>query len=429
MRTPSGTRRTSWPLAFLAAFTLWIASAPPAEAAPGDLDPTFGGDGTVTTNFTRRADIGYPVALQADGKIVVAGEAGCCGGNPKVALARYDADGSLDTGFGDGGKVVTDLSPGEDVVFGLVVQPDGRIVAAGTAGFAMFALIRYEADGSLDTTFGTDGIVTTDLTPRGDYAYGLAMQPDGKLVLAGDAGAGGSRGRFAVARYESDGSLDTSFGGDGTVTTNITRYPDDGLALALESDGRIVVAGGAGFGGPNERWALVRYDTDGSLDSSFGTDGTVLTDFSPAPDVPFGLAIQPDGRIVTAGAARLGRPNTVWALARYETDGSLDATFGGDGTVTTDFTRGDDDAYSVALQADGAIVAAGQSGGANPRFAIARYEPDGELDPTFGDDGKLTTDFTPRYDSAYAVAIQHDGRIVACGTAGFARFAVARYDA
>jgi uncharacterized delta-60 repeat protein len=402
---------------------MWMALASPANAAAGDLDPTFGIGGRVTTNFTSREDVAYPVAFQADGRIVVAGTSAF----GKFALARYETDGSLDTSFGRDGKVITDFGPSEDIAYGLVIQSDGKIVAAGTSGYAEFALARYETDGSLDMNFGDGGRVTTDFTARSDFAYGLVLQADGKVVAVGDAGCCGPRTRFALARYDTDGSLDTSFGGDGKVTTDFTPFPDDGLAVAIQGDGKIVAVGGAGFGGPNEKFALARYDTDGSLDTSFGGDGKLTTDFTPKPDVAFSVAIQADGNIVAAGTSHLGPGNPRFALARYEPDGSLDTTFDGNGKLTTDFTRGDDDGYSLAFQADGKIVVAGQAGSRNTKFALARYETDGSLDPTFGGDGRLTTDFTRRYDSVYQVVIQADGKIVAAGTAGFAKFALARY--
>jgi len=410
----------------VAAFVLSIAWAPSADAAAGDLDPAFGGDGTVTTNFTDRADVAYPMALQPDGKIVVAGQASCCG-NGRFALARYDTDGSLDTSFSQDGKATTNLTPLDDVAYGLGVRPDGKIVAVGTAAYEAFALVQYNPDGSLDTGFGDNGVVTTEFSPRPDYAYGMALEADGKIVAAGDAVCCGGQTRFAVARYNVDGSLDTTFGGDGTVTTDVTRHPDDGLAVAVEPSGTITVVGGGGFGGSNEKFAAVRYDPDGSLDTSFGGDGIVLTDFSSGPDVAFAVVVEPNGSVVAAGGARLGAGNPRWALARYTADGSLDPSFGGDGKVTTDFTGGDDDAYSLALQPDGKIVAVGQTGGSNPKFGVVRYDDDGSLDVTFSDDGKLTTDFTRGYDSAYMVVLQSDGRIVAGGTAGFNRFALARY--
>jgi uncharacterized delta-60 repeat protein len=405
------------------AVVLSIGSSSAARAGGGDLDPTFGTNGKVVTNFTGREDVGYPMALQADGKIVVAGTAGFA----RFALARYNTDGSLDTSFSGDGKLTTDVTHRSDIAYGLAVQPDGKIVVGGSAGDDRIALVRYTSEGSLDTSFSGNGKLTTDLTRYGDFAWSIALQPDGKIVAAGDAGVGGPNGRMAVVRYGSDGSLDTTFGGDGIVTTDFTSHPEDGLAMLITPAGKIVVVGGNGFGLRNERFALARYKADGKLDTTFGGDGKVTTDFLPGPDVAFGVARQPDRSIVVVGGAGLGDGNPQFALGRYDTHGSLDDDFGTDGKVTTDFTPGDDDAYSVALRSDGDIVAAGQSGGPNPKFAVARYDVDGSLDASFSDNGKRKTDFTDGYDSVYTVLVRPDDSILAAGTAGFTKFALARY--
>jgi len=224
-----------------------------------------------------------------------------------------------------------------------------------------------------------------------------------------------------VLRYRTDGSLDPKFSGDGIVRADPTRTYDDGLAVGVEADGQIVVAGGAGFDGPNERFVALAYQRDGSLDPSFGGDGMVFTDVTPDADAPFGLAIQADGMIVVAGGAALGNDtDPKFAVVRYQRDGSLDPAFRGDGTVVTNFTPFDDGAYSVALDPDGNIVAAGLAGnnGPAPRFAVARYLTNGTLDDTFGGDGKVTTDISPHFDSAWSVATQTDGSIVCSGVAG-----------
>jgi len=419
-------------IAVAGAAMLSITLTTPAEAAAGDLDVSFRSGGTVRTDFGGHVDIAYPMALQPDGKIVVAGESGL-DANPKFALARYNPDGSPDSSFGGDGKVTTDFTTGEDVAYGVAILADGKIVTAGTSGgYARFALARYNPNGSLDETFGGDGRVTTDFTRGGDYAYGMAIQADGKIVAAGDAGVTDSDSRFALARYNDDGSLDETFGGDGKVTTDFTSHPDDGLAMTILADGKIVMVGGAGFGAPNEKFALARFNPDGSLDDSFGGDGRVTTDFTPEPDVAFGVAVQSNGKIVVAGGSALGPTNNPkFALARFKVDGTLDPTFGGDGRRTTDFTSGDDDAYSVAIQADGKIVAAGQSGGRDPKFALARYNSNGSLDASFGGDGKRTTDVTKSYDAIYSLLIQADGKILAAGAAGLGGpnpdFALARY--
>jgi uncharacterized delta-60 repeat protein len=430
-------RRAAFP--FIAGLALVLATASGALTAPGDLDPTFGGDGVVRTDLTPAEDDGFAVTIQPDGKIVVAGEAGIGGPNPRFAIVRYETDGSLDPSFGGGdGNVSIDFTPHDDFPYAVRIQADGKIVVAGAAGYSRpnsrFALARLTSDGSLDPTFGGGGTVMTNVTPAYDWANGMALQPDGKIVLVGSVSSGSDNGKIGVLRYRSDGSLDPAFGGDGIVLTDPTPTYDDGLAIGVEADGQIIVAGGAGFAGPNERFVTLAYEPDGSLDPTFGGDGKVFTDLTSKPDVPFGLAIQEDGKIVVAGGAALGSDtDPKFALVRYERDGSLDPSLKGDGTVITNFTSYDDGAYSVAIDPDGRIVAAGLAGngGPAPRVAAVRYLADGALDPTFGSDGKVSTDLTPRFDSAWGVAVQADGSVVCSGVSGtggsHASFAVLRY--
>lgn len=413
--------RAAFPFISLA---LVLATAPAARTAPGDLDQTFGGDGVVRTDLSPAEDDGFAVAIQPDGKIVVGGVKGNAGPNPRFAIVRYATDGSLDPSFGGGdGQVFIDITPGADFVYIVRIQTAGKIVVAGPAAYfgrnSRFALARLTSDGSLDPTLGGDGTVVTDLTPSYDYANGMALQP--KIVVVGSVSAGPDNGKIGVLRYRSDGSLDPGFGGDGIVLADPTPTYDDGLAIGVEADGQIVVAGGAGFDGPNERFVVLAYEPDGSLDPTFGGDGKVITDVTPKPDVPFALAIQDDGKIVVAGGAALGEEtDPKFVLVRYRRDGSLDTSFKGDGTVTTNFTPHDDGAYSVAIDLDGRIVAAGLAGndGRAPRFALARYLADGTLDATFGGDGKVTTDFTRHFDSAWGVAVLADGSVVCPGVAG-----------
>jgi len=421
-----------------AALGLVLATAFPAFTAPGELDPTFGRDGIVRTDLTPAEDDGFAVTIQPDGKIVVAGESGIGGPNPRFAIVRYGTDGSLDPSFGSGdGKVSIDFTRGSDFVYAVRVQADGKIVLAGTADYfgrnSRFALARLTSDGSLDPTFGGDGKVMTDITPSYDVLNGMALQPDGRVVVVGSVSAGSDNGKIGVLRYRSDGTLDLSFGGDGIVLADPTPTYDDGLAVGVEADGRIIVAGGAGFDGPNERFVALAYEPDGSLDPTFDGDGMALTDLTPKADVPFGLAIQDDGRIVVAGNAAAGSSDPKFALVRYERDGSLDPSLAGDGVVITNFTPYDDGAYSVAIDPGGRIVTAGLAGngGPAPRFAVARYLADGTLDPAFGGDGKVSTDLTRHFDSAWGVAVQADGSVVCSGVSGaggpHASFAVLRY--
>jgi uncharacterized delta-60 repeat protein len=446
-----------------------VVAAAPVQAAPNGLDSTFGGDGKVTTDFAGAPDRGRAVAIQPDGKLMVAGETVVPRpGYPgfvqfDFALARYHADGTLDTTFDGDGKVNTDFGStcalegafcGDDLAQAVALQPDGKIVVAGwtviasvqpdpkTAFDTDFALARYNADGTLDTTFGGDGKVTTDIgrTPdplslSRDSATSVGIQADGRIVAAGWTVTETSGS--ALVRYNADGTLDPSFNGDGIVTT-----ADNALAngLALQADGRIVVAGAAA---DTADFALARYTADGALDHTFGGDGKVSTDFADgSDDAANAVAIQADGKIVAAGTGLNGGHGAGggdFALARYNVDGTLDPSFGGDGKVTTDFLD-TDGARAVAIQPDGRIVAAGGAGARTTLaggFALARYNADGTLDANGGDDGKTITEFGgDARPSAEGMAIQPDGRIVLAGSTGFipcscfdSDFALARYKA
>ena len=397
-----------------------------ASGAAGDLDPSFGfGDGMVRTNVTSGDDIVIGVEVQPDGKIVAVGDVAGLGG--RFGVVRYVADGALDPGFGTGGRVLTNVTPGRDEGIETVLQGDGKIVVAGYAGGlgGRMMLARYETDGDLDPTFGGDGIVTANFTPRADFAFGLVLQSDGKLVAAGGAG-----GRFGVARFEADGDLDPTFGGDGKVRTDFTNGDDRADMVALQADGSIVAAGVALIDGDNARFALARYDTSGLLDPGFGGDGKVRTDFFPGFDSAWSVGVQADQKIVAAGQG--GRKRGV-AVARYNADGTLDTGgFSGDGKIVVNVTDSLDYADDLALQADGKIVLAGSTrfldfGGPDSKFLVVRLDTDGSLDPSFGGDGRVTTDFGPGRDGAFNLAIQPmDGRIVVAGFSG-RRFGLARY--
>jgi uncharacterized delta-60 repeat protein len=406
----------------LAAFAL----AGLAKAAPGDLDPSFGSAGKVTTDFGVNDGAG-DVGIQPDGKIVAVGSS-----SGDFALARYSLDGSLDSSFGIDGKVTTDFGR-DDAASGIAIQGDGKVVVAGNTGLfggeADFAVARYNPDGSPDPSFGVAGKVTTDFASGDDLAFDVALQADGKIVVAGRADHTTTRD-FALARYDPDGSLDASFGSGGKVTTDFTGGPgvDIALGVTIQGDGKIVAAG---WSGPPTNFALARYNPDGSLDPNFGGGGKLTTDFG-SDDFARDVAIQSDGKIVAAGWS--GQPEfRDFALVRYNGDGSLDTGFDGDGTVRTDLFGGTDDlAHSVAIQANGKIVATGSTqasfvapvlGG----FGLARYTMEGSLDTSFGTGGRMTTDFGPGVDSASGVALQGDGKIVTAGSSSLRDFAVARY--
>jgi uncharacterized delta-60 repeat protein len=265
-------------------------------------------------------------------------------GGLAFTAAAYGQAGELDSSFGGDGKVTTDVTPRGDFATEVAIQADGKIVVVGGASWEKnpkFVVLRYNADGTLDTSFGGDGRVTTDFTRTEDAAWGVAIQADGKIVAAGDAGLRTGNSRFAVARYNADGTLDTSFGGDGKVTTQFTRKDDPVSSLVIQVDGKIVVAGGASHNGTNPNFALARYNADGTLDASFGGDGKVTSDFGGRRDYANAVAVQADGKLLEGGITRFSRTagRSRFALVRYNADGTLDTGFSSDGRVTTDFTR------------------------------------------------------------------------------------------
>jgi uncharacterized delta-60 repeat protein len=346
--------------------------------ADGTLDASFSGDGRLTTDFAAHADAAHAVVLQSDHRIVVAGLA-YNGSNNDIAVARYNADGSLDTGFA-GGKVQLDLAGADDVAQAVAVQADGKIVVAGYTGNGAernFVVLRLNTDGTLDTVgFNTTGWVSLDYAGGADVANAIALQSDGKIVLAGtaDRGASSTQADFALARFNSDGTLDSTFGTAGKQTSDFGNSPDFAEALAIQaSDGKLLVAGHSSAGA-NADFAFARYNADGSPDPSFGTAGKTTQDFAGGHDYAYALAIQSDGKILAAGYA--GATTRDFAILRLMANGAPDTQFGVNGKTQIDFSGGDDLADSMAVQADGKIIVAGWAATANgDDFAMLRLNP------------------------------------------------------
>jgi uncharacterized delta-60 repeat protein len=408
-------------------------SASPATAAPGALDRTFGDGGTVTTNFSRGSDGASDVAIQANGKILAVGRASTRNYYGKFAVARYRTNGHLDPAFGGDGLVTTNFAKRQDAASAVAIQDDGGIVVAGSGSLTTrdgyVALARYHPDGTLDGSFGDAGLVRANPTTGDDYAGDVAIQADGRIVVGGTVGAG----KFAVLRFNADGTPDDTFSGDGVVKTDVATGYDSASSVAVDAGGNIVVAGTSGEGS----FAAVRFTSAGTPDATFDGDGIVTTDLTEGYDAANSVAIDAAGNVLLAGEAGFCCEYTgSFGLVRYDAGGTLDLSFGGgDGIAITNFTRTDDAARDVAIQANGKIVAVGTEGfnGAHSRFALARYTSDGILDPTFGDGGRVVTAFSKGFDSASSVAIQTDGKIVAAGVTypdpdGLdALFALARY--
>jgi len=425
----------------------WLISSQVAEAAAGDLDPTFGTAGMVTTDINRSTDIAQAVAIQADGKLVVVGETYKHNDftGEDFVVTRYNTDGTLDSSFGSGGKVRTDFPGLAAVPSSVVIQPDGKIVVAGGA-FPLFTflgnfeIVRYNPNGSLDRSFGNGGIVTTTF-PEGSYANAVALQSDGKIIAAGSVFVDFVIGDqsdidFALARYNSDGSLDTTFGSDGMVSTDFVGMEDDAFSVLIQPDGKIVAVGSANNPASYYDFAAVRYLSNGTIDTTFGVAGKVSTDFGDQNfDRARSAVLQPNGSIVAAGFA-ISQNGGVqnFAVARYTSNGVLDTTFSGDGKTQIDFGDCCQSANKVLLQSDGKIVTVGYANteDSDSDFLLARLNPRGSLDASFGVGGKVRTSFGDLNGGANGAALQSDGKIVAVGFQAtfsnqFANFALARY--
>jgi uncharacterized delta-60 repeat protein len=404
-----------------------------AQTPTGTLDASFGAGGAVlNTDFGASA-----VAVQPDGKLVAAGAANV-NGSLNFAVARYNGDGTRDTSFGTDGRATTGFGGNWERATSVAIQPDGKIVLAGgsvVGWFNDFAVARYNTDGTLDASFGNGGTVLTEFGVSAQ-AYAMAVQPDGKIVVAGEANIDGGD-NFEVVRYNSDGTLDASFGTGGKVTTDFGLSEQgfsyaQGYSLAIRPDGKLVLAGAAYIGTGFDA-ALARYESNGALDASFGTGGKLITDLArgnttlgPTSNWMSSVAVLPDGKIIAAGQANIVR-GYGFALVRYESDGTLDASFGTAGEVTTDFFLVDQgfslaQASSLAVLPDGRIVVGGRAyhdGGFH--FALAGYNGDGTLDASFGAGGKVTPNFGRDYEAVSSVAVQPDGKTVVAGGAVIAR--------
>jgi uncharacterized delta-60 repeat protein len=428
-------RRPLFAAVAVAALAVFTANA---LAAPGDLDPSFDGDGKATVNFGGAEGSGVQgealdVAVQPDGAVVVVGVTdvvppGTAPGITALAVARFLPDGRLDPGFGVGGRLAQVISTGARGT-AVALQPDGKILVAADVGGLYGAanqivVVRLNADGSPDTGFGNEGyIVDLVFGPGGAMPYDIVVQADTRIVVVGMTtdGIDAKPIDFAIARFDSDGSPDTSFSGDGKQTVGFGGI-DFARAVAIDSEGRIVVAG---FGGVNNDMLVTRLKVDGSVDSSFGNNGVSGMDFGDI-DAAEEMALQPDGKIVLAGFTTKGRDPvnpTDYAIARLETNGNPDPTFDLDGKQTIGF-GGDDRAHGLAIQADGKILVGG-SGGGNTNLVLTRLNADGSLDQGFGAGGVVAPDFGG-LEVGGQIALQPDGRIVIAGSDG--DFTVARVD-
>lgn len=414
-----------------------------AFAQAGSLDTLFGKKGIDTTIFG--GGYGQSIALQPDKKIIVAG-GGYKNSIYGVGVVRYNPNGGLDNTFGSGGRVYTDVGGISSWGNECALQPDGKIVVTGltnTKGSGLFAsniqnflIVRYNSDGSLDNTFGSSGSVVTGFNQKNAQAGSLAIQQDGKIITAGvvDAGSGSVSYDFAMVRYNSDGTLDNTFGNSGKVTTDFNKKNDIINCVKLQNDGKIIVAGPVSGDTVGTYYAVARYNTDGTLDNTFGSGGKVVTTFTKGDDAAYSFIIQTDGKYLVTGS--IGLDNVPYiGLVRYNTDGTLDNTFGNGGKTTHKAGSSDSRGYGIVEQLDHKIVMTGvaaDSGSTQKFLMTMRYHSNGKVDSTFGKNGKVRTIIGTKEDTGYSLALQSDKKIVVAGWTKDANdkynYAVVRYN-
>jgi uncharacterized delta-60 repeat protein len=361
------------------------------------------------------SETGTALALQTDGKTLVAGNIDI-GTDVDLVLLRFNTDGSLDTTFDTDGVAVYDSGSGKDFGWAVALQADCKALVTGGTGTAPnydIVLLRFNTDGSLDTTFDADGVAVYNggLT---EHALGVTVQGDGKAIVAGSA-FNSTNSYLVVLRFHTDGSLDTTFDTDGVAVYDSGHGTDYGRAVVLQADGKALVAG-QGYNGWDSYLMLLRFNTDGSLDTTFDADGVAVYDSGPGTESGWAVALQADGKPVVTGYSSNGMDNDL-VLVRFNTDGSLDTTFGTNGVAVYD-GGSSDLARAIAIQTDGkALVTGSAFNGTDSDLVVLRFHTDGSLDTTFGTNGVVVTD-GGWADRGYGVALQTDGMALVAGDSG-----------
>ncbi len=407
---------------------LWCLCVHICLAQPGTLDPGFSGDGKLTTTYGVRNARGNDLVIQSDGKIILGGSSWGKHNDRDFALERLNPDGSLDASFGKNGKVITQLNSKSDELIALALQPDGKILALGNTldakGISCSALVRYNPNGDLDTTFGDQGIVLTRIG-ESDAAISMILQKDGKILTGG-------RTRFRIysyllmVRYLPDGSLDTTFSDNGHLMQPIGPLLGGLSDMAIQADGKIVVTGAIYTGGISRSEFFVgRFNSNGKLDLHFGFVGRQVGHFLGETEDCFASAIliQPDGKILISGTSWSDTMKNVSCLARLLPDGSLDDSFGINGKSVIHLDQQTSYGQSIAIQSDGKIIIAATVSSTNKKFkgeiGLIRCNADGNLDTSFVSKGIQIGIFpinAQHYDYPKRVRIQPDSKILVVGT-------------
>ncbi len=384
---------------------------------PGDLDKTFGNGGMAHVGIGGYSDIAKKVEVQKDGKIVVAGYGLESAASYKgLSIARYLRDGSIDYDFGNLGIIQKQTTTLEGELNSMVIQKDDKIVAVGysinsNTNNENLTLVRFTDNGKLDESFGESGLIVTEISNQKEIGESVAIQPDGKIVCVGTTQHDPNFDIFLV-RYDEYGQLDPYFGLGGIVITNIKSGHDLGKSIAIQNDGKLIVAGFT-YSKDNFCMTLLRYDSNGKLDSTFAKSGIAITDIKSSIG-KLDLALQSDGKIILVGPSKVDNTHH-FTVVRFNNNGSLDKSFGNNGitkTIIGDFSE----AESVAIDSYGNIVVAGTTGLENESFVVAMYNQNGILDPDFGLNGIVKINFNnSSVDRAHSLIIENDGKIIVAG--------------
>ena len=371
------------------------------------LDSAFGINGIAITPSVSSSEI-IASTIQLDGKIVAAGYLNNSSGNYHFQVARYNPNGTLDNMFGIGGIVNTTINIA-DMPYAMALQADGKIVVAGNARFNAAppfiyhsVIVRYNIDGTLDNTFGTGGITTTAVDPTEDGISSIAIQSDGKILAGGYAGK-----QFLIMRYSTNGILDTGFGNGGIVLTTLEDQASI-YSIALQNDGKILAAGTTGDIS-NFKFALARYNSDGSIDIGFGNNGNIKTDFDVSCyDIATSMALLPDGKVLLAGYSECGEA----LFAKYNSDGTINSGFGNGGKTSLN-TCPPVPPNGLAMLLNGGFVTCGSKSNASYDYSLSFFNADGSSDSTNGD---IVVDVSSSTDYAQCVSVQSDGKIIVGGS-------------
>ena len=414
-------------------FLVIVFSALVSYAQSGVLDTSFGNNGIVTTVIDGSYNLAHTSVVQADGKILIAGEAG----EPspmKVAIARYNTDGTLDNSFGNSGTLLVQVGPARSYARNIALQDDGKIVIGAYTYddvAADFAVVRLLADGTLDTSFGNDGITIADGGSH-DIVDAMVLLNDGKILLAGN-----NYTDFLAARFSTDGSLDMSFGVNGWAAIGFDSSDSQVKDVALQNDGKILLSGYSyNYSTGVNSMATARINADGTLDQTFGTGGKININSGNDEDYAVAIAVQPDGKIVMGGYTYVGNNPLRYdfVAVRLNPDATYDSTYANNGiAITRVLENSQNYAEQMVLQPDGKIILAGYAAVTdNFNLAMVRLDTAGNVDTTFGVDGKVSTDINTRPDFGKAITLQPDTKIILTGysyaPSGIGEIVVARYE-